>query len=541
MAVSLLGIIMVQYFWIRNAIAVKEKQFDRTISDALSEIVKKFDKDQNVYFVKEKIFKSDSNTTAIAYDHNKSKNNSYSFSITSDSLIWMNDKENGNIFITENDSNRAHKIAIEGGPETMISVTSGVNNEYRLETIVALDSLKKNLEEEKYIVLSELRDSVEVIFRQKVEEITSSNTEIDEVIEDMVIELKDYEKSPYPKIDSVLLKESISLVLQDKGIDQEWEYAVIQPKEENRFLIQSAGFNEKDIIQYKTRLYPKKIFQRPEMLQLIFPNKKAHIYRSVSLLMGGSMLFTLIILFTFFITIRIILRQKKLSEIKTDFINNMTHEFKTPIATISLAADSIQNKSVIEKPDRIRYFTNIIQEENKRMNSRVENVLQMSLIDKNDFNFRFEKGNVHDVILQASKNIELQLSQKKGELNLHLEAENPVMQIDKTHLLNILTNLLDNALKYSNEVPEINIRTKNKGNAFFIFVKDNGIGMDKEVHQKIFEKFFRVSKGDIHNVKGFGLGLSYVKAVILSWGGNIEVNSSPGNGSEFILEIPLIA
>jgi two-component system phosphate regulon sensor histidine kinase PhoR len=257
--------------------------------------------------------------------------------------------------------------------------------------------------------------------------------------------------------------------------------------------------------------------------------------------MGGSLIFTLIIMLTFFITIRVILRQKKLSEIKSDFINNITHEFKTPIATISLAADSIQNKAVIGEPERIKYYTNIIQEENRRMNSRVENILQISLIDTNEFNFHFEEVDAHTIIKQAVKNIELQVSHKGGKLNLQLEAENPILQTDKIHFLNMLTNLLDNAVKYSEQEPEIKLTTKCVANKFVLSVMDNGIGMSKEVHHKIFDKFFRVSKGDVHNVKGFGLGLSYVKAVVLAWGGSIDVKSEPGKGTEFIIELPVVA
>jgi two-component system phosphate regulon sensor histidine kinase PhoR len=542
MAVSLLGIIMVQYFWVRNAIEVKEQQFDRVVNDALIEIVKNFDKEKNIYLVKDRLWSRDSNTV-ITVDHNSNGGASYTYSFQSDSLVWTEgntlDTDDGNIVVGGKDNTEIRTIKVDGDYEAMISVTSENGKNFRMKTLIELDSLKRDLDDHQYVIISELRDSVEYIFRQKVNEITSKNNKLEEVIEDMVIELKDINENVNPEADIELIKETIKKTMEDKGINLPYEYAVFNPENDTGYLSKSSGFTSKENIEYKTRLYPQNVFYKPELLILTFPDKKAHIYRSVSLLLGGSMLFTLIILFTFFITIRIILRQKKLSEIKTDFINNMTHEFKTPIATISLAADSIQNESVIEKPDRIRYFTNIIQEENKRMNSRVENVLQMSLIDKNDFNFRFEEGNVHDIIYQASKNIELQLTKKEGKLNLHLEAENPVMQIDKTHLFNILTNLLDNALKYSDEVPEINIRTSQRGNVFFISVKDNGIGMEKEVHQKIFEKFFRVSKGDIHNIKGFGLGLSYVKAVILSWGGDIKVHSAPGKGSEFILEIPL--
>jgi two-component system phosphate regulon sensor histidine kinase PhoR len=430
-------------------------------------------------------------------------------------------------------------MAIGVGDESTITVHSDGDDHYSMKTIVKLDSLKEHLNEQQYIVLSEFKDSVEILFRNKIKQITHKREGLEDVIDEMVIELKDYNNTEDLSESEDILALRIKETLQDKGITQSFEFAVSNPLDDTSFVINSTGYLPGVSPDYKTRLYPERIFHKPELLLLSFPNKNSHIYRSVFWLMSGSLLFTLIIILTFYVTIRVILQQKKLSEIKTDFINNMTHEFKTPIATISLAVDSIQNKTVIDKPDKIMYFTDIIHEENKRMNSRVENILQMSLIDKNDFNFQFEETDVHDLINQAAKNIELQLNQKEGVLNLQLEAENSKMLIDKVHLLNIVTNLLDNAVKYADKKPEISVSTGLSENNFKISVKDNGIGMNKEVHYKIFDKFFRVSKGDIHNVKGFGLGLSYVKAIILAWGGSIDVKSEPGKGSEFIIKLPI--
>ena len=539
MAISLIGIIVVQFLWIRNAIEVKEKQFDRAVKDALVEIVEKFDKDKNVFFVKEQLWDSDGSSVITVDDIH---NISYSYCIKSDSLVWVDNNEpdsgEGPLIISSDGKSHVKTVAVSEDNETMISVNTDGDNNYSVRTIIKLDSLKKDLNKNQHIVLSELRDSIELLYVRKAQQIAEENNEIEDVIDEMVIELKDINEKNDTTIDRGLLETSIHTTMENKGISLAYEYAVYNPETNITYFSSSERMND-ETIDYKTRLYPHRIFHKPDLLLLSFPDKNKHIYGSVSWLMSGSLFFTLIILVTFYLTIRIILQQKKLSEIKSDFINNMTHEFKTPIATISLAVDSIQNKTVIEKPEKIKYFTDIIQEENKRMNSRVENVLQMSLIDKNDFNFRYEEGDFHDVIRQAGKNIELQLNQKNGKLHLQLDANNSISQIDQTHLLNVVTNLLDNALKYSIEKPEIVITTKNTENSIFISVKDNGLGMEKEVHHKIFDKFFRVSKGDIHNVKGFGLGLSYVKAVVLAWGGNIDVKSTLGKGSEFIISLPI--
>ncbi len=537
MAISLVGIIIVQFFWIKNAIEIKEKQFDRTVNDALTEIVKKFDKDKNIFYVKEKLLTAKP-SGIIAID--KNNDISYTYSYDSDSLIWIDENVPGNKIIVKDDEDTyVNSIAIGSDNGTTISIHADGDENFSMKTIVKLDSLKDQLNEQQYIVLSEFKDSVDVLFRNKVKQITHKREGIEDVIDEMVIELKDISETEDIEKDQELLASRIKETFENKGITQDYEFAVSDPRADTSFIIHTAGYLPQTKPDFKTRLYPERIFNKPELLYLSFPNKNAHIYRSVSWLLSGSLLFTFIIIITFYITIRVILQQKKLSEIKTDFINNMTHEFKTPIATISLAVDSIQNKTVIGKPDKIKYFTDIIHEENKRMNSRVENILQMSLIDKNDFNFQFEQTDVHEIINQAVKNIELQLKQKNGVLDLNLEAIHPLLFIDKVHLLNIITNLLDNAIKYADKKPEISVSTSLSENYLTVSVKDKGIGMSKEVHQKIFDKFFRVSKGDIHNVKGFGLGLSYVKAVILAWNGKIDVKSEPGKGSEFIINLPV--
>ena len=536
MTISLVGIIVVQFFWIKNAIEIKEKQFDRTVNDALVEIVEKFDKDKNIFFVKEQL-KSSSPSAIITIDHDNDMN--YTYSYETDSLLWVDESNDEDRVIVKADGKTHVKTMTYDGGNTTISVHSEGDEYISLKTIVKLDSLKEQLNEQQYIVISEFRDSVDVLFRNKVKQIAYDNEDIEDVIDEMVIELKDLNESEDLSENQDLLALRIKETLEDKGIKQAFEFAVSNPTVDTSIIIHSSGYIQSQLPDYKTRLYPKRIFHKPELLLLSLPDKNAHIYRSVSWLMSGSLIFTLIIIITFYVTIRIILQQKKLSEIKTDFINNMTHEFKTPIATISLAVDSIQNKSVISKPDKIMYFTDIIHEENKRMNSRVENILQMSLIDKSDFNFQFEKADLHEIIKQAAKNIELQLKQKDGELNLHLDADSSIMLLDKVHLLNIFTNLLDNAVKYSDERIEISVTTLQSDNNITISVKDKGMGISKEVQHKIFDKFFRVSKGDIHNVKGFGLGLSYVKAVILALNGSIDVKSEPGKGAEFIIKLPV--
>jgi two-component system phosphate regulon sensor histidine kinase PhoR len=225
----------------------------------------------------------------------------------------------------------------------------------------------------------------------------------------------------------------------------------------------------------------------------------------------GAVVFTIIIITAFFLTVRALLRQKKLSEIKSDFINNMTHEFKTPLATISLAVDALKNEKVINDRDKMNYFTGIIKEENKRMNKQVETILQAALLDKQEVQLNLRKMHAHDLINSALNNINLQVEQVKGSLEINLAASKDLVMADEVHFTNLVSNLLDNAVKYSKENLHIKINTQTAGNQLKIKIEDNGIGMNKETVSRIFEKFYRAHTGNIHNVKGFGLGLSYVK------------------------------
>ncbi len=276
-----------------------------------------------------------------------------------------------------------------------------------------------------------------------------------------------------------------------------------------------------------------------ELLVLIVPHAKNFVWQSMTWLIIGAILFTFIILCAFFITVRALIRQKKLSEIKSDFINNMTHEFKTPLATISLAVDALKNEKVINDRSKMDYFTGIIKEENSRMNKQVETILQAALLDRQQVQLDLKSLSAHDLISSALNNIHLQVEQKQAKLNVDLAATKDRIMADEVHFTNLISNLLDNALKYSKDNLHIKISTHNAGNAIKIKIEDNGIGMNKETLTRIFEKFYRAHTGNLHNVKGFGLGLSYVKTMVAAQSGTIKAESAPGKGTCFLLSFPL--
>ena len=276
-----------------------------------------------------------------------------------------------------------------------------------------------------------------------------------------------------------------------------------------------------------------------EVLIIIVPHQNIIILKEITWFILGSIVFTLIIIAAFFLTLRTLLIQKKLGEIKSDFINNMTHEFKTPLATISLAVDALKNEKVVADKEKTAYFTGIIKEENKRMNKQVETILQAALLDKQEVQLNLKKLSANELIKNAVNNISLPINERGGKLEINLNAAKDLVMADEVHFTNFVNNLLDNALKYSKEIPLIKLTTSNAGNLLRIKIEDNGIGMSKETLSRIFEKFYRAHTGNVHNVKGFGLGLSYVKTMVEAHKGTIKAESTLGKGSAFTISFPL--
>lgn len=342
--------------------------------------------------------------------------------------------------------------------------------------------------------------------------------------------------------------------LRLKGFDIPFEYAILNilPYNVAQLELYSNRYYHayKDSAnhkQFKTPLIAKNsglnemMNTNFEMLNVIVPtdNYITTVLSSLKWIIGGSILFTLIIIIAFALTIFVMLRQKKLSSIKSDFINNMTHEFKTPIATISLAVDAISNEKVLHKKDKLLYFADMIKTENKRMLKQVETILQSALLDKEEVSLDLNKIDVQDILTKTAHNMEYRINSKGGEIHTDFQAKNTVILADEVHFSNIMSNLIDNAIKYSKEQPFITLSTHNRKKKLVISIADNGIGMNKETASRIFEKFYRAHTGNLHDVKGFGLGLAYVKTVVAGHKAKIKVDSTPGKGSKFEIEIPL--
>ncbi len=276
-----------------------------------------------------------------------------------------------------------------------------------------------------------------------------------------------------------------------------------------------------------------------ESLIIVIPNVRLYLLNSLKWIILGAILFIVVVLAAFFITIRSLLNQRKVNEIKNDFINNMTHELKTPLATISLAVDALKTEKVQSDPTSVAYFSNIIKEENVRMNKHVEIILETGQLENKDLELTKQPVNVHDLIQAVVDSYKLQLEEKPSNIHMQLDATAPEIIADEEHLLHVLSNLLDNAIKYSKETIDILVSTINVNNKIIITIEDNGIGMTSETTKHIFEKFYRAHSGNIHNVKGFGLGMSYVKRIVALHKGQIRVQSELDHGTTIVIILPV--
>lgn len=343
------------------------------------------------------------------------------------------------------------------------------------------------------------------------------------------------------RADSAKVNMYLKRELESNGLEVPYEYAVESPQQ--GMVYHSAGYvpEEDRRNDYSTVLFPKDPESKRNVLKVQFPTQSDYIYASIKFMIP-SFVFTFILMFIFIYTIVVIFRQKKLSEIKTDFINNMTHEFKTPISTISLAGQMLNDETVLKSPTMMKHVSQVITDESKRLRFQVEKVLQMSLFDRGTATIRLKDVDAHAIIDNVVSTYRIKAEKFGGHITADFSAEDSIVNVDEMHFTNVIFNLLDNAIKYRREdvAPELSITTCNLGDEKLeIRISDNGIGMKKEELKKIFEKFYRVHTGNRHDVKGFGLGLAYVNKMIELFNGTIKAESELNKGTTFIITLPL--
>ncbi len=336
-------------------------------------------------------------------------------------------------------------------------------------------------------------------------------------------------------IDSLLRRE-----FTQKALPKVFEFGIASKNELTKYKTMDFDWDFAQS-QFRTLLFRHDLSPpSTTWLYVYFPNKDRFVLRRLLIVLSLSLLLMGVLVYAMLYTISQLIKQKQISNIKTDFINNMTHEFKTPIATISLAVDALSNEQIVQNPERVNYYANLIRQENRRMNAQVEQVLRLALLDKKAVTLDKEVLDVHQILTKAVEHLRLQVETRGGDFSTDFKAKNSMIEADPEQMLTVFVNLIDNANKYSPNEPRIGIRSYNKNGGLYVEVSDKGIGMTKDMISKVFDRFFRQTTGDLHDIKGHGLGLSYAREIITLHQGEITVDSKPGEGSVFSIRLPFI-
>lgn len=498
---ALLGIIVVQGYWLKSAITLKEQQFRANVLSSMRASVYKM----------EHLAKLSKLNPQQDLQLNKNSFGLFNpFSISRHTTI--------------DTSVNARHYALEMREESVFETSDG-----RL--------IKKTTQTLKDANGNVIRESINKQSSGTTQDFFNSRNKAS-IINNLIADLTSIKpQSVIERIDPHLLNNILKDELLHNGITTKFNLGIFSG---NNLVLKEKGVDEALFINspYFFRLFPNDFFFNQDRFSLIFPQEKGFLLRSISGVISLSSIFILAIVITFWITFATVVRQKKVAVIKNDFINNMTHELKTPISTISLACEVLNDKEIPKTIERTAHYVNVINDENKRLGTLVENVLQSAVLDKGAFKLELLELDLHSIIYSVVERAKVRLDKREGSINLDFFAKNTLVKVDKVHITNVVSNLIDNAIKYSATQPKIEITTKNVGKGIVVNVKDEGIGIAKENLLKIFDKLYRVPTGNIHDVKGFGLGLSYVKAVVEKHEGSVKVNSSFGKGSTFSVYIP---
>ena len=508
MSLSLIGIIFVQGYWIKNSVETNEEQFSFNAKQVLINVSEQLERQElDKYYVQyATLADSTMPTTArlselFQIKQSELTNETFYFS---NSLLQEDYKLSSNFLTEEKDSIDFKKLISS-------KVTRIVRNDQ-------FDSTKKLSAEERFERISRLEENEKLLLLEAIKE-------------------KAAELPIYKRVDSSIIKDLIEAQLMARDINSDYEYAIYSGGLATK--IKSEKFKKDSPGTYGIPIFESK--KTNYELYINFIDKKKEVLSSIALMALLSIIFTLIIIIAYSSALSQLIKQRQISQIKTDFINNMTHEFKTPIATINLALDSVKNPKISGDPDKVKRYMGMIRDENRRMHAQVENVLRMSKLEKNELNIKKERLDLHELVEEAINHIELIVDDRHGYVQTHFGALQSSVLASESHFTSVIVNILDNAVKYSPGKPKIDIYTENVKNYIILKIRDQGKGMSKSVQKKVFEKFYREHTGDIHDVKGHGLGLAYVKQIVTDHHGQVMVESEKGKGSTFIIKLPLIS
>jgi two-component system phosphate regulon sensor histidine kinase PhoR len=521
-AVALLGLVGIQIYWITNAVTLEKDRISRGASEALAEVIDLLEHHEMLTKIRSHqeakyLFIEDDPNGVFPPD---------------DSLVQYALKKN-----IERLEDRVEVRVHEESGEMMAEKTItyplddlpmhvDLEDELKLEMFSAdsinleldhgnellnkdLDQLRERLKSKKAFLGDIVKSLIEVNLNQPIDE----------------------------RIDPRIVDSLVQLSLQKRGLELNYELGVFD-QEGNMVFGDEQSEADLRASRVTARLFPHDVIQVPFFIRVSFPNQGRYILHNLWVLLLVSLILLLALIYASYYSVKTIFLQKQSSEIKNDFINNMTHELKTPISTISLACEALSDPELGKIESVKNRYLNIIQTENKRLGLLVEEVLQSAVLDKGDFKLKCDDLDVHDLLHEVLDKYQMQLEERHGTVSLDLQASNALLFADKNHLTNVLYNLLDNAVKYSRTQPVISIHTENRDQHILISVKDQGIGISADNLKKIFDRLYRVPTGNVHNVKGFGLGLSYVKIITERHGGRVSVESQLDVGSTFYLELP---
>lgn len=493
MSISFLGLIFLQSYYMKSTAEMRAEQFGEAVKRSLYEVARLLEEDETLHYLNKNLTVPSSKTKITTQ------------TISSSTVVGATSSSQQRLDTTFNSCTRVQ-------PTVFISMKHGMNT----------------IEESSRIMQNKLR-----------ERFLQSRALLDDILVRLLSET--YVKPIEERIDFQKLNEILDRELDNNGLGELKHYYCVVDKD-GRDIFSSGdaddeGLNPKDMVCYSQLLFPNDPAPTSNMLKVYFPTKAK--YFGSGHLLAVSIVFTIVLLFTFVFSLVIISRQKQISEMRTDFMNNMTHELKTPVSTISLAAQMLNDHTITKSSQMVDQLSKTISDETKRLTRQIDKVLQMSIFEKESSALKLELMDIDDLILTIAGNFALKVQKTGGDIQTELDAEDSETMVDEIHFTNIIYNLMDNAVKYSRGPLVLRIRTWNEHGKLCISVEDNGIGIKKTNLKRIFDKFYRVPTGSIHNVKGFGLGLAYVKKVVTDHHGTIRVESEYEKGTKFIIEIPI--
>ena len=507
MIITFLALLFLQVKYIQVTLQTRKEHFDESVKRSLYQVSQNLEFDQTLQFIEEDIAESNRNYSQYSQSQQSSSSQT---SVTRNKEQWTTRSDDGSkIALDYNITTEGTDIPQHGAlisPEqkqNKISKTS-----YELQQAFS----------KRYLHEKALQN--EVILKIMYQ---ASTKPIEERVD-------------FRKINAYIRSE----LLSNAGLSVPFSFQVVNPN--NEVVYSSPGYPEKTNNEVFTQvLFPNDPPSKLNYLRVYFPTKGEHVFSELGFVVP-SLIFTVILLITFIFTIISLFKQKRLSEMKNDFINNMTHELKTPVSTISLAAQMLKDASIAKSPEVFKHVSSVINDETKRLSFQVEKVLQMSLFDKQRATLKLKEKDANDLIVNVANTHVLKVEKYGGSLDIDLQAVEDTVKIDEMHFTNVLFNLLDNAIKYKKEETPLKLmmKTWNESGKLFISVEDNGIGMKKEYVKRVFDRFYRIPTGNIHDVKGFGLGLAYVHKIVSDHDGTIRVESELGKGTKFIISLPLI-